>query len=194
MTMPQTSMNTNPLRYHVREMEGNEARLMIRYFLDGDLKFLNGMGVDPKKLPSESAWFELLQDDFARPVQERQFYYLVWEVDGVPIGHCNINKIVYGEEAYMHLHIWKEEHRHRGCATHLLRPSIARFVETFALRKLLCEPYALNPAPNQTLPKFGFHLVKTYETTPGWITFHQPVNRWELDREAVLAAPKESSE
>lgn len=29
------------------------------------------------------------------------------------------------------------------------------------------ELYALNAAPNKILPKTGFQLVKTYETTPG---------------------------
>lgn len=173
------------MSYHVREMKLDETRLMIRYFRNADLTYLNGMGVDPTKMPSESAWFELLQEDFERPIQQRQFFYLVWEADGVPIGHTNINKIVFGEEAYMHLHIWNEKHRRCGCASQLLKTSITRYFEIFQLRKLFCEPYALNPAPNRTLPKLGFQFVETYETTPGWIAFPQPVNRWVLEREQL---------
>ena len=194
MTTPPISTNAGRVRYHVREMQQHEAKLMIRYFLTADLAFLNGMGVDPKKLPSELEWAELLKADFARPIQQRQFYYLVWEADGVAIGHCNINKIVFGEAAYMHLHIWDAGQRRKGCATQLLRPSITRFFEAFQLDKLFCEPYALNPGPNQTLPKLGFHLVRTYETTPGWIAFHQPVNLWVLEREAALSAPNQANQ
>jgi RimJ/RimL family protein N-acetyltransferase len=188
MTLPRTSTNAEPVRYQVREMQLRETNLMIRYFLTADLTFLNRMGVDPKKLPSEVQWFELLREDFARPIRQRHFYYLVWEANGVPIGHCNINKIVFGEAAHMHLHIWDSGHRRSGCATQLLRPSIACFFETFRLGVLFCEPYALNPGPNRILPKLGFHLVRTYETTPGWITFHQPVNRWVLEGETAIRA------
>jgi RimJ/RimL family protein N-acetyltransferase len=175
-----------PMRSHVREMQLDETRSMIRYFLEADHGFLNGMGVDPKKLPSESTWFELLQEDFARPIQQRQFYFLAWVVDGAPIGHCNINKIAFGQSAFMHLHVWNAAHRRGGCASQLLKPSVVHFFERFELRELFCEPYALNPAPNQALPKVGYRLVKSYETTPGWINFHQPVNLWVLDRETAL--------
>ena len=174
-------------RYSLREMQLEESRLMIRYFLDADVQYLNGMGVDPAKLPSAEDWFGLLREDFARPLQERQFHYLLWKADCEPIGHCNINKIAFGASAYMHLHIWNLEHRRTGCATELLGASIRQFFELFELERLFCEPYAKNPAPNRALPKVGFRLVKTYETTPGWITFYQPVNLWELDRENGIA-------
>ena len=171
--------------YSVREMELAETRSMIRYFLKADLDYLNGMGVDPEKMPSEDDWFKLLEDDFAHPKEKRQFYYLAWEADGKPVGHCNINKIIFGESAYMHLHIWNKLDRRSGCATHLLHPSIRQFFERFSLKRLYCEPYAKNPAPNRALPKAGFALVKSWETTPGWITFHQPVNLWVLERAAL---------
>lgn len=169
-------------QYSFREMPLDESRLMIRYFLNADLDYLTGMGVDPAKMPAEVDWFELLDEDFARPFEERQFYYLTWEADGNPVGHCNINRIVVGESAYMHLHIWIDQHRRNGCATQLLGPSIQHFFDRFKLKRLFCEPYAKNPAPNRALPKAGFRHVKTWETTPGWITFHQPVNLWVLER------------
>lgn len=182
-------------KYSIREMRLVETRSMIRYFLKADLDYLKGMGVDPAKMPSEGDWFELLDKDYARPIEERKFYYLIWAADGDPVGHCNINKITFGDSAYMHLHIWNTGHRRTGCATRLLEPSIEHFFDRFKLERLFCEPYAKNPAPNRALPKAGFTLVKTYETMPGWITFHQPVNLWVLDREKAMSItnPVESS-
>lgn len=81
------------MNYAYRGMKLTEARSMIRYFLHSDTDFLIGMGVDTTKLPSETEWFDMLKEDFARPLQRRQFYYLIWLADVVPIGHCNINKI-----------------------------------------------------------------------------------------------------
>jgi hypothetical protein len=111
--------------HYVREMQLHEARLMIRYFLEADLDFLKGKGVDPTKLPSESEWFELLKKDFTRPIEQRQFYFLTWSVGGEPIGHCNINKIAFGQAAYFHLHVLNAVNRRGGCATLLLKPSVA---------------------------------------------------------------------
>ena len=51
----------------------------------------------------------------------------------------------------------------------------------FNLLKLFSQPYALNPAPNRTLQKVGFKYLKTYETTPSWINFRQPVTLWLLN-------------
>ena len=174
------------MTYTVREMQLAETRSMIRYFLDASADFLVGLGVDKDKLPGESEWFDLLAKDFLRPLEEKQFYYLVWQANGVPIGHCNINKIEFGRSAFMHLHIWQAQNRRSGCAAQLLKSSIRQFFERFELQELFCEPYAKNPAPNNALPKAGFEWLQTYDTTPGWIAFHQPVNRWSLDRERAL--------
>ena len=177
------------MTYDVRKMELAETKSMIRYFLKADVEFLIGMGVDKDKLPDEATWFSLLEEDFARSIEQKQFYYLVWTKDDVPIGHCNINKIEFGKRAFMHLHIWQHEFRQSGVATKLLTSSIKHFFEQFELRELCCEPYARNPAPNNALPKAGFSFVKTHDTTPGWIAYHQPVNRWEIRREEFFRSP-----
>jgi RimJ/RimL family protein N-acetyltransferase len=97
-----------------------------------------------------------------------------------PIGHCNVNKIIFGEEAYMHLHLWQNNTRQKGMGATLVKKSIPFFFKNLKLKRLYCEPYALNPAPNKTLEKIGFQLVKEYVTVPGYLNFEQPVKRWEL--------------
>ncbi|HWY34787.1 MAG TPA: GNAT family protein, partial [Nitrosopumilaceae archaeon] len=94
------------------------------------------------------------------------------------IGHSNVNKIVFGEEAHMHLHIWSEDVRKKGVGAELVKLTIPYFFENLKLKKLYCEPYALNQAPNKTLQKVGFEFVKKYRTTPGWLNFEQEVNLW----------------
>ena len=145
------------------------------------------MGADRRKLPSATDWHQILEQDFARPIKSKQFYYIVWEADAVPIGHSNINKIVFGQEAFVHLHIWQLQHRRSDNAHHYFAKSIAIFFELFQLQKLFCEPYALNPAPNRILSKVGFELIKTYDTTPGWINLHQTVNLWKLNRNQAIS-------
>ncbi|MDX1417557.1 MAG: GNAT family protein [Candidatus Promineifilaceae bacterium] len=170
----------------VRDIQVHEFDLVIDYFLNSDEDHLRGMGVEPARLPDRDQWRQALLADCGRPLEKRQNYYVIWELNGKPVGHSNINEIFFGLHASMHLHLWQPETRHSGNGTFFLRQSITRYFETFQLQNLFCEPYAHNPAPNRTLAKVGFELIKTYETQPGWICFHQEVNRWRMTRKKWL--------
>jgi RimJ/RimL family protein N-acetyltransferase len=165
----------------VRGANKNDFENLVDYFLNADQNFLLGMGVDASKLPQKEAWIKLLEDDYGQPVENKKFYYVIWLVDNLPVGHSNINKIIFGQEAYLHLHMWARPARQKGLGEQFIRKSIPIYFENFKLQNLFCEPYALNTAPNRVLKKVGFDFVKNYQTTPGWLNFHQPVNRWLLD-------------
>lgn len=165
-------------RISIRPMEVGESHLIPDYFHQLSDNQLLGMGVDPPKLPSRGDWKQLLREDFDRQHDKRHFFYLLWLVAGAVAGHSNINKIRFGDHAFAHLHLWNAAHRQRGLGTALFRMSVKEYVEQFQLKTIYCEPFAENPAPNRTIPKAGFTFVKRYETLPGWINYHQAVNRW----------------
>ena len=136
------------------------------------------MGVDMNKMPTRQKWKEMLLEQLSQSYEEKKSYCIIWLVNGKPIGHSNINKIIFGEEAYMHLHIWYADVRKKGFGTAFIKMTLPWFFEKYKLKKLYCEPYALNPAPNKILEKAGFKFVKEYVTTPGWLNFEQPVKLW----------------
>lgn len=170
------------MQLSVRAMEATDIALMVDYFLNASEAFLKAMGADKSKLPNRSDWIALLEQDIEKPHAEKDFFYMIWEVDGQAIGHNNINKITYGKEASMHLHVWQPLKRQKGLGLQFLRLSIPHFFKEFELEYLLCEPYALNIAPNKTLRKLGFEFIKSYETKPGWINFYQAVNQYKLTK------------
>ena len=106
-----------------------------------------------------------------------------WLFDNQPIGHSNINQIKFGNTATMHLHLWDSATRKKGLGIQFLRMTVPYYFKKFNLKKLICEPYSKNVAPNKVLKKLGFEWVRTYDTTPGQINFHQTVNRYELNKE-----------
>ena len=161
---------------------------VLDYFLGADESFLRGMGVDPNKLPQRAAWLERLLPDLTRPDSHKQTFYLGWDRDGNRVGHCNLNPLVYGDRAHVHLHLWDAGARRAGLGTEFLRRSIDLFFQRFALQRLYCEPYADNPAPNRVLTKAGFRLVERHRTTPGLINFEQEVNCYVLERGDRAAA------
>ena len=164
----------------VRELHSSDIEHIAQYWLDSDPKFLISMGVDLAKLPSKSGLTAALLEQLNQPLPNKQSYCIIWELDKIPIGHCNINKIKFAEEAFMHLHLWDSKTRKKGMGISLIKMTLPYFFQNFELKKLYCEPYALNPAPNKTLEKVGFKFIKQYLTIPGSLNFEQQVNRWEL--------------
>lgn len=165
----------------VREITLADVPRIADYWLNADAGFLRGMGADPAKIPGREQWLQMLTEQVDQPYAERKSYCLIWLLDGEPVGHSNVNKIVYGEEAYMHLHLWVPDARKRGLGVLFVKLSIPLFFKNLRLKTLFCEPYAHNPAPNKTLEKAGFRFVKQYTGIPGWINFEQEVNLWALN-------------
>ncbi|MBN4081184.1 GNAT family N-acetyltransferase [Caldithrix abyssi] len=166
----------------IREIKETDIEFVIDYFISATPDFLHGMGADSNKLPNKEEWIKLLQKELKKENNEKEFYYIIWLIEGKPIGHSNINKIQYGKEAFMHLHLWKSDKRKKGIGSYFIQKTIPHFFNNFELEELYCEPYSLNPASNKILQKIGFEFIKEYETTPGWINFHQKVTRWVMTR------------
>ncbi|THB74396.1 MAG: hypothetical protein D3926_22165 [Desulfobacteraceae bacterium] len=101
---------------NIREMHLGDIHRIIDYFLNADPVLLGRMGGDPEKFPKREKWRQILAQDVERSVPEKKFYYVIWELDGCPVGHSNINKITFGKEAYMHLHLWDPMVRSNGYA------------------------------------------------------------------------------
>lgn len=165
----------------IREMQKEDIDPLIHYWLNAEPSFLETMGVDLAKMPARDQWEEMLNEQLKQSYDEKKSYCLIWLVDGKAIGHSNVNKIIFGKEAFMHLHIWVNGIRKKGMGTILVKMGLSLFFKNMELKKIYCEPYALNPAPNKVLEKVGFEFVKTYVTMPGWLNFEQPVNLWELN-------------
>lgn len=166
----------------VRELEKKDIPLVADYWGKADKAYLTGMGVEASLMPERGQFMARLEAQLALPYPEKTAYALIWEYDGRPIGHSNLNPVMYSREGSMHLHIWKSEMRKQGFGADLVKMSLPFYFDNMKLEKIYCEPYALNPAPNRLLEKAGFTLAKEYTTKPGAITFEQPVKRWETSR------------
>lgn len=166
----------------VREMTQRDVRYLVSYWLEATPEFLIKIGVDTNKRPTEEQLINFVTSQIKIPVQERQSYYLTWLINDTPIGHSNVNQIVFGRQAHMHLHLYQQDHRQKGVGTDCIKKSLPFYFKQLEIEHLFCEPYALNPAPNKTLEKVGFEFVKKYKTIPGASNFEQLVNQWVLTR------------
>jgi len=169
----------------VRACIAADIEKIVDYFIDAAPDFLKAMGADKNKLPQRSTWIQKLHSELAKPYKNKNYYYIIWLLDDTPIGHSNVNQIQFGASAKMHLHLWERTTRKSGLGLQFLKMTIPLYFEKLALQKLICEPYAENSAPNKLLQKIGFDFIKTYETIPGMINFHQKVNRYEFTKEKL---------
>ncbi|MEO8088354.1 MAG: GNAT family protein, partial [Bacteroidota bacterium] len=159
----------------VREIAARDLDLIADYWTLSNPDFLESMGVDLAKVPPRKDLLEMLSQQLNQKYEDKKSFGIIWELDGKAVGHCNINKIIFGNEAYMHLHLWYYEQRRRGVGSVLVKMTLPHFFNHYRLKKLYCEPYALNTAPNKTLEKVGFNFVKQYRTIPGYLNFEQDV-------------------
>ncbi len=165
----------------VREMPLDQVGFIIDYFHGSTPEHLEAMGVDPTRLPSRSDWQARYVAEYTRPVKERSTLLVVWELDGVAVGFSTSDKIVFGEQAHMHLHVVDPDRRGSGIGSACLRRTADIYFGALALERLYCEPSAFNVAPNRALQSAGFRYLKTYNTVPGALNYHQAVTRWVLE-------------
>jgi len=166
----------------VREMTAAETDLIIDYFQNSTPEHLETLGVDPTRLPPVQSWRDRLQREATLPIDKRTVVLVIWLRDDRPIGFSTSDKIRYGEQANMHLHVTDPERRQQGAGVECVRRSVDIYFERLKLKRLFCEPNAFNVAPNRTLQKAGFKYLKTHMTVPGPLNFHQAVTRWVIER------------
>jgi RimJ/RimL family protein N-acetyltransferase len=166
----------------VREMTVAETDLIIDYFHGSPPEHLETLGVDPTRLPNPQSWRDRFEQEFARPIEQRAAFVVVWLAEGRPVGFSTSDKIRYGEQANMHLHVTAPERRQQGIGVECVRRSVDIYFERLKLKTLFCEPNAFNVAPNRTLQKAGFRYLKTHMTVPGPLNYHQAVTRWVIER------------
>lgn len=171
---------------NVREIAFRDIDLLVEYWSAASEEYLLSLGADPKKMPDSNSFKTMLETQIQTPLKQKKSYALIWELEGKQIGHTNVNDINFGNDAFMHLHLWNLGTRLKGLGHQLVKKSLPLYFETLQLKTLFCQPYAENTAPNKTLEKVGFSFVKTYRTIPGYLNFEQEVNLWKMTKEQFL--------
>ncbi len=169
-----------------REIEMKDVDLIADYWFQSSAAHLKSMGADINLLPNRKDFCKMLAHQIKSNYKDKKAYATIWLLNNEPVGHCNTNKIIFGEEAYMHLHLWNIENRQKGMGTTLVKKSLLYFFKNLQIKQLFCEPFALNHAPNNLLKTVGFTYLKEYITKPGNLNYIQPVKRWVLTKEDYL--------
>jgi len=118
----------------VREIQKQDIDSIVQYWMSAEPEFLLGMGVDLRKVPSKEEWEKSFLEHVSLPIEKKRSYYLIWEVDGQAVGHSNINKIIIGEGASMHLHLWHADKRIKGMGSTLVKMGLSYYVNKYKIK------------------------------------------------------------
>lgn len=168
----------------VREVEKDDIQYIVGYWNNSSTDVLLAMGIDINNIESLKNLGDRLEKQLELSYENKAAFVLVAMIDEKRIGHCYVNNLIYGKEAFMHLHIWKTNMHKKGMGSEMVRQSIPHFFEKLKLQTLFCEPAAMNPAPNKTLERIGFKFIKRHTTIPAGWTFQLEVNHWEMTLES----------
>ena len=180
--------------FAVRPLTAEDIPLVIRYWLDATPEYLRSMGADPEKLPSEAQFRADLERILPTPPRQSSTFYLIWLVDGHPVGFNSLKRIVYGESGDMHLHMWDAGIRGKGYGGRLFCLAALEFFRLFRLQRVICEPSASNPAPNRMLQRVGFPLVQTYVGRSSEVSLVSELNRYQIDPEVARRYLEQASQ
>lgn len=159
----------------------DDVDLRIDYFHDATDEHLTLLGVDRTRLPSRDDWRRFYERDYAQPLHQRETFGLLWVLDDTIVGFSTLERIEFGRQAFMHLHLVNPARRHQGLGRQFVRASVQEFFRVLELVRVFCEPNAFNVAPNRALQSAGFRYQFTHIDAPTAINLTQPLTRWVYD-------------
>jgi hypothetical protein len=81
--------------------------IVIDYFHGASPEHLELLGVDPTRLPPVSVWRERYAREYAKPIEQRATLLVIWKSGRPTDWVLSADKIVFGSQANMHLHVLK---------------------------------------------------------------------------------------
>jgi hypothetical protein len=169
----------------VRALSPVEVPLIVKYLVDSSPADRERMGL--ANVPSADVLTQSYLKACATPENDASSFYLIWLVEGAPIGFSSLKDIVRGGRASMHLHIWNASQRGKGYGAILFCLSALEFYRRFALENLVCEPRAANLLPNRMLSRIGFPLLRSYVGASSELSAVDKLNCYDIARDSAEA-------
>ncbi len=169
----------------IRPMQRSDVALLVRYWTEASPADLDRMGVDASKLPPAEVLAGQLAALLDAPERTTKAAYVIWLLDGRPVGHGSLKSIAYGSRGEMHLHMWDPSVRGKGHGATWFCLSALHFYERFGLREIVCEPSATNAMPNRMLRRAGFRRLGTRVGASSELSKVTELNTYAIDRDVA---------
>ena len=145
----------------LRDLTLQDVPLVLNYWFRSKPGFIESLGVDPNKMPTElqmaTNLVGVLEKNSLLP--ESKLHALVITYDNEPVGFHTVNPITEGETAIFHAHIFKSELRGKGLAYYSYPLACNLFIKRFNLKKILFKTPIQNIGALRVKEKLGIRYV-----------------------------------
>ena len=70
-----------------------------------------------------------------QPPECKKFYYVIWQINEFLLGIQILMILVFGKEAYMHLHLWHADNRNKGDGSYFIKESLGYYFKNLSFKK-----------------------------------------------------------
>lgn len=181
-------MTIEPKLISVRDLTFSDLPLILKYWFGSPPGFIESMGVDPKKMPTETE----MESNLRKKISDNEklpfskLNALVITYDQRPIGFHTINPLVEGDFGVFHAHIWDSNFRRRGIAIHSYPKACRIFIERFNLEKVLFKTPVQNTGAIRVKEKLGIRTIGEEVIGFGIIRDGTKAKVFEINRSEVL--------
>jgi RimJ/RimL family protein N-acetyltransferase len=145
----------------VRDLSVEDVPSIVNYWFHSPPGFIEGMGVDLAKLPSEAEMLKSLiqkcQDNALLP--DSKINAVVILKDGEPVGFHTLFPIAEGDHGIFHAHIWNPEMRGQGIALNSYLLAAKVFMKRFNLNRILYKTPLQNVGSIRVKEKLGIRSI-----------------------------------
>jgi RimJ/RimL family protein N-acetyltransferase len=151
----------DPSFVDVRDLHKDDIPHLVQYWFHSPPGFIEGLGVDTRKLASISEFKKTLQEkyDNNKNLSVSRINALTITYKGSPIGSHPINPVVEGDYGIFHAHIWKPELRGMGIGLISYPKACRVFMKRFGLKKILFKTPVQNIGSIRVKEKLGIRCL-----------------------------------
>lgn len=154
-------MNIDENSISVRDLAETDIPLILRYWFHSPAGFIESMGVDPMKMPTEPEMEAALSEKIAanQKLESSKLNALIITHESRAIGIHTINPLVEGDYGIFHAHIIDPEFRRRGVGRISYPKACRIFLERFGLQKVVFKTPIQNMGAIRVKEKLGIRLI-----------------------------------
>lgn len=146
----------------VRDLSMSDIPYILRYWFHSPAGFIESIGVDANKLPSEHALEATLIEKCQHDKQstDPQSNALIIICDDTPVGFHTLSPVEHGNFGIFHAHIWDHDMRNKGIAKTSYPLACAVFMQRFKLQKILFKTPQQNTGALRVKEHLGIRYVR----------------------------------
>lgn len=169
----------------VRDLKESDISKILDYWHRSPNNFLENMGVDLNKMPSEFEMKKILLEKFQNITKDKSFKstVLIITYEDQAVGVHSLFPIEVGEHAVFHAHIFDENFRGKGIAQISYMKACKIFIERFSFKRILFKTPVRNIGAIKVKEKLGIRCIGEEEINFGFIKEGTKAKVFELRRE-----------